>query len=119
MDKIFLKGIEVLAVHGVLEDERKQPQPFEIDISVYGDFQEAASDDLLSLSVDYSQLGELAVEVATSKSFNLIESLAREIAERALSLDRVLEVEVTVRKMMPPVQFPVRYAGVTLRRTIG
>lgn len=119
MDRVFLNGIGVTARHGVLKEERLTPQKFEIDISVYGDFQLAGEEDLLEYAVDYSELGDLAIEVATSNSFNLIEALAEAIADRALGLQRVVEVEVTVRKMRPPVSFPLSHAGVTIRRGIG
>ncbi|MCL4553333.1 MAG: dihydroneopterin aldolase [Candidatus Marsarchaeota archaeon] len=119
MDRIFLDGIGVTASHGVLRQEKLTPQQFEIDISVFGDFHLAGEEDLLDYGVDYSELGELVVEVATSNSFNLIEALAEAIADRAMGFERVVEVEVTVRKMRPPVAFPLNHAGVTIRRSIG
>ncbi len=119
MDRVFLDGIAVTARHGALKEERLIPQQFEIDISVFGDFHLAGEQDLLELAVDYSELGALVVEVATSNSFILIEALAEAIAAKALEIARVVEVEVTVRKMRPPVSFPLNHAGVTIRRVIG
>ena len=119
MDRIFLDGIKVMASHGVLSVEKDSPQPFEIDIAVYGDFRAATESDRISQTVDYSLLGSLAIEVATTTRFDLIETLAQEIADRILAIDKVLEVEVTVRKMLPPVAYPLNFAGVTIRRTLG
>lgn len=119
LDRIFLDGLQVSAKHGVLEEERRTSQPFEIDISVYGDFMTAGESDLLAETVDYSALGELVVEIATSTSFRLIEALAEAIALRTLALPRVSEVEVTVKKMRPPVSFALGHAGVTIRRARG
>lgn len=119
MDKVFLNAIRVQARHGVLREEKLHPQPFEIDVSVFGDFRSAGRQDLLGETVDYSQLGEMVVEVAETNSFDLIEALAEAIAERALGMHSVLEVEVTVRKMRPPVSFAVGHSGITIRRTNG
>lgn len=119
MDTVFLRGIKVIARHGVLDLEKAIPQPFEIDLAVHGDFREAGQTDALDKAVDYSTLGSLAVEIATSRSFNLIEALAEAIAQVILSLSGVAEVEVTVRKMKAPVAFELDHAGVTMRRTLG
>ena len=119
MDRVFIDGIKVTATHGVLASEKVNPQPFEIDITVYGDFRSAGREDSLGLAVDYSELGDIAVQVAKSTSFNLIEALAETLAERALALPRVFEVEVTVKKLQPPVRFSANHVGVTIRRRNG
>ncbi len=119
MDRVFIDGIRVTATHGVLASEKVNPQPFEIDIAVYGDFRSAGTEDSLGLTVDYSELGHLAAQVAKSTSFDLIEALAEAVAESALALPRVLEAEVTVRKLQPPVRFSANHVGVTIRRRNG
>ncbi|NNN19710.1 MAG: dihydroneopterin aldolase [Acidimicrobiaceae bacterium] len=119
MDKVFLDGIKATASHGVLESEKAEPQPFEIDLAVYGDFRNAGIEDDLGLAVDYSLLGNLVIEVVTANRFSLIEAMAEAIAEKILSLPLVLEVEVTVKKMKPPVSFALNYAAVKVRRGFG
>ncbi len=118
MDTVFLRGIKVAARHGVLDSEKANLQPFEIDLAVRGDFRKAGQTDDLDDAVDYSTLGNLAIKVATSNVFNLIEALAEAIARDLLSIPKIAEVEVTVRKMQPPVAFELDHAGVTLRRTL-
>ena len=119
MDKLFLDGIKATASHGVFESEKAEPQPFEIDLAVYGDFRNAGIKDELDLAIDYSVLGNLVIEVVTTNSFGLIEALAEAIAEKILSLPLVSEVEVTVKKMKPPVSFALNYAAVKVRRGFG
>lgn len=118
MDEIFLKGIRASGIHGVLPEERIEPQPFEVDISVFGAFA-APRSDLLDGTVDYSMLGTLAVEVIQQRNFNLIESIAEEIADLILDIPGVQEVEVTVKKLSPPVEFTLDHAGVRIRRGRG
>lgn len=118
MDQIFLKGIRASGIHGVLPEERVEPQPFEVDISVFGSFA-AARSDVLDGTVDYSALGTIAVEVISRQSFNLIETIAEEIADLILDIPGVQEVEVTVRKLSPPVEFALDHAGVRIRRRRG
>lgn len=119
MDKVFLSSISLSAAHGVLEEEKSVPQRFEIDLALFGDLSTAAGNDDLNDTYDYSRLGEIAVAVATERQFNLIEALAGEIATRLLQATKADEVEVTVRKMDPPVGFALSHAGCTIRRRRG
>lgn len=116
MDKVFLRGIKAYGIHGVLESEKLAAQLFEVDLEVLGDFERAALSDDLDHTVDYSEIGSLVIEAIAECSFNLLESLALEIVNRILKMEHVKEVEATLRKVHPPVDFPVDYVGVTLRR---
>lgn len=118
MDEIFLKGVRASGIHGVLPEERVEPQPFEVDISVFGSFA-TAKNDLLNGTVDYSRLGAIAVEVIGKRSFNLIETIAEEIAKLVLDIPGVQEVEVTVKKLSPPLKIALDHAGVRIRRGRG
>lgn len=119
MDAVFLSGIRVLATHGVLEQEKATPQSFEIDLSVYGDFSRACQSDDIGEAVDYSKIGEIAVDIALGRSFDLLEALSGAIVDALLDLALVSEAEVTVRKMKAPLPFECRCAGVTIRRARG
>lgn len=119
MDEIFLKGIRAYGIHGVLPEERVEPQPFEVDMSVFGSFIADVRDDLLDGTVDYSVLGAIAIDVIGRRSFNLIETIAEEIADLILEIPGVREVEITVKKLSPPVEFVLDYAGVKIRRGHG
>ena len=57
MDTVFLSGIKVAARHGVLDSEKANLQPFEIDLAVRGDFRKAGQTDDLDDEVDYSTRG--------------------------------------------------------------
>ena len=116
-DRIELRGLRLLGVHGALTDEQARPQPFEVDLDVEADLAAAASSDDLSETVDYGALVEAMTRVVASERYALLEALAARIAEVALADDRVRSVTVVVRKLRPPVAADLGTAGVRLTRT--
>jgi len=74
------------------------PQPCGVDLEVWGDFEAAASTDALEKAIDYSRLADRAIEVAHSREYNLIETLARAIARAVLTAFPAGRVRVRVRK---------------------
>ncbi len=115
-DAIELRGIRLLGRHGVGDAERQSAQPFELDLDVTVDMSGAASSDDVRDTVDYQRLVELASDVVTGASFRLLETLATAIADALLSVGRVEQVTVSVRKLRPPVAFDIRSAGVCITR---
>ncbi len=115
-DAIEVLGLRVLGTHGVLDEERHRPQPFEVDLCVWADLSAAAASDLIGDTVDYGALTALAVGVVSGRSFHLLEALAEHIASTLVdSDDRIEGVRVTVRKLRPPL--PVDVGAVAVRRT--
>ena len=117
-DAIELRGIRLLGRHGVGDTERQSAQPFELDLDVTVDTSLAASSDDVGDTVDYQGLVEVASEVVTGASFRLLETLASAIADALLSVGRVEQVTVSVRKLRPPVAFDIRSAGVRITRAL-
>lgn len=115
-DRIEIRGLRVLGVHGVLREENERAQPFEIDLDLAIDTTEAARVDELSATVDYAALAEAASRVVSGTSHRLLESLAAAVADAVLSDHRVLEVAVTIRKLRPPVALDLASAGVRVVR---
>ena len=118
-DRIELRGLRLLGVHGALAEEQNRPQPFEIDLDVEADLEVAARSDDLSDTVDYAALVEAMTRVVGSERYALLESLAARVAEVALADERVRAVTVAIRKLRPPVAADLRTAGVRLTRTRG
>lgn len=116
-DRIELRGLRLLGVHGSLPDEQARAQPFEVDLDVHADLAAAARSDDLADTVDYGALAEAMARVVGSERYALLESLAERMAEVALADDRVQSVTVTVRKLRPPVAVDVATAGVRVTRT--
>ena len=112
--KIEISSLEIMAKHGVLAEEKTTPQPFVFDVSVEADCEDAALRDDLSVTVNYSEVCALVTEVATAKSYDLIEALARECALSLLE-KFTLATAVTVRVSKPaaPVKANVGNVSVT------
>lgn len=115
-DLIELRGLRVLGRHGALEGEQDTAQPFEIDLEIEADIAEAADDDDLAKTVDYSLVVDKATEIVHQRQYRLLEALAAAIATGILEIPAVSAVTVTVRKLRPPVAADMTSAGVRLRR---
>jgi dihydroneopterin aldolase len=118
LDHIELRGLRVVAVHGVLPEERQRPQPFEIDLDIEADLAAAGRSDDLSDTVDYGALTEAVASAAMGPPVNLLEHLAERIAAVVIDLGRprVRSVTVAVRKLEPPVAADLSSAGVRITR---
>ncbi len=103
--------------HGVLPEEQLRAQPFEVDLRLETDLSAAASSDRLEDTVDYGLVTEAVARTVELESYRLLERLADRIAGICMSLSGVTAVEVTVRKLRPPVPVHVSSVGVTLRRS--
>jgi len=117
VDRIELRGLRLLGVHGALAEEQSRAQPFEADLDVEVELASAARSDDLSDTVDYAALVEAMARVVESERYALLEALAERMAEVALVDERVLTVTVAIRKLRPPVASDLQTAGVRITRT--
>lgn len=119
-DAIELRGLRLLGVVGLLPEERERAQPLEVDIDVEVDLSAAGVSDDLADSVDYGAICD-AVTVTVSGADAgrplLLERLAATIAEAVLAVDdRIGAVDLSVRKLRPPVPHDLGTSGVHIRR---
>lgn len=115
-DKVVVSGLAIHAKHGCHAEERRTGGPFEVDITVEGDFSAAASSDEIDDAIDYVTLMDLAKD-EMSKPRNLIETVAKELADRILDqFASVDNVEVTIKKLQPPVEHHIGYVSCTTYR---
>jgi 7,8-dihydroneopterin aldolase/epimerase/oxygenase len=117
-DRIEIRDLRVLGVHGVLAEERERAQPFSLDLDAWVDMTAAQASDQLGDTVDYGALAQLAADVVAQRSFQLLEALAGRLADALLAADHRLEaVAVTVRKLRPPLALEVASTGVRVYRS--
>jgi dihydroneopterin aldolase len=117
MDELALTGLECWGHHGVFEHERRDGQPFVIDLVLGLDTAPAAASDDLSATVDYGSLA-LAVKGAVEKDpVDLIETLAERIARVCLLEPRVEWVRVTVHKPDAPIEATFSDVALTIARS--
>ncbi len=116
MDRIVVRGLRELGVHGVLPEEQTRPQPFEVDVELEVDLSVAGESDALDDTVDYAAVAEAVSRVVRSERYQLLEKLATRIAEVCKVDERVTAVSVTVRKLHPPVRAMIDHVAVCVRR---
>jgi 7,8-dihydroneopterin aldolase/epimerase/oxygenase len=95
---LTVNGIKLHPRIGVTPGERRLPQPCQADVTLWGDFEAAASTDSLDMTIDYGKVLDLVLETAHCKEYNLVETLAYQIARRVLQSVPVFRVGVKVRK---------------------
>jgi dihydroneopterin aldolase len=117
-DRIEIRDLRVVGTHGVLSEERERAQPFSLDIVAWVDLLAAQHSDDLADTVDYGALAQVATDVVARQSYRLLEALAGRLAEALLITDpRLRAVEVTVRKLRPPLALDVASTGVRVLRS--
>ena len=116
MDKIILKGIQFHGYHGVAEAERQLGQKYEIDLELMTELSVAGKTDDLAHTINYAEVVQLVIEIGTQQSFQLFEALAETIAATILARFQIEEVRVAVKKLSPPIEPTLTYAGVEIYR---
>jgi dihydroneopterin aldolase/2-amino-4-hydroxy-6-hydroxymethyldihydropteridine diphosphokinase len=115
-DRIVLTGLRVHAHHGVLDSERRDGQPFVIDLEVALDLAPAGGTDELARTLHYGELAEEVAEAAGRDPVDLIETLAERVAAVVLAHAVARSVRVTVHKPDAPIAVPFGDVAVVIER---
>jgi len=118
-DRIHLRGVEAFGYHGVLPDEKRDGQPFVVDVVMELDLATAGGSDELDDTVSYAEIAGEVVSRITGPSFDLIERLAEVVADDVLRHRLVDAATVTVHKPQAPVGHPFTDVAVEVHRTRG
>lgn len=116
-DRLAVRGIRVVGHHGVFERERREGQEFVVDVVLGVDTRDAGLHDDLSRTVDYGRLTLQIQESIQTDPVDLIETLARRIADLCLGEPLVQWVEVTVHKPQAPIEVPFDDVTLTIHRS--
>lgn len=103
-DKILLEGMEFYAYHGVNESEKTQGQRFIVDVEMSADLSKASETDDLEDTINYSRVFRLVKEIVEGPSRDLIETVASQIAGRALENFAIEQIRVKVGKPDVPIK---------------
>ena len=98
-DRIIVNRIAVFAHHGVYEAEATLGQRFFISLEARVDTRLAGRSDDVADTVSYVEMTAIASEIATTRRFHLIETLAEAIAELCLAEPRVIEARIGIAKL--------------------
>lgn len=120
MDKIIIKGLRVFAYHGVNPEEKRDGQPFELDIAARCDLRKAGRTDDLNDTVSYAKMAKTVARVMTEQSDDLLERAAQRVADAILEeYPLIQEVEVLLKKPEAPVKLDFGYMAVSITRARG
>ena len=111
-DRMTLCGIRLRPRIGVTPGERRQSQPCEADVTVWGNFEGAAAADALDQAMDYSIVLARVFEVAHSREYNLLETLAYRLAKEVLHASHARRVGVRIRKRPASLREKIDYVEV-------
>lgn len=115
IDRITLAGLTATGYHGVFPEERREGQPFVVDVVL--ELELDTESDELADTVNYAEIAETVEAVITGEPRNLIETVAGEIAKRCLTHGKVGTVTVTVHKPRAPLSQNFSDVAVTISRS--
>lgn len=105
MDKIIINNLEIIANHGVFQEEKNIGQKFIISVEMNLSTRKAGVTDDLQYSTHYGEVADDIEKLFVSKSNDLLEKCAEEIAEMILLKYRLVkEVKVSIKKPWAPIK---------------
>jgi dihydroneopterin aldolase len=99
--KIHLKGVRAYGYVGLLPEENVLGQWFEVDTTLWVDFEAATRNDQIADTYDYRTAINTIETLIQESKFALIERLAGAIADELMIDSKVEKLELIVRKHPP------------------
>jgi ribonuclease HI len=99
--KIYLKGVRAYGYVGYLPEENVLGQWFEVDATLWVDFEKATHNDEIEDTVNYISCIRKIENLIQTQKFKLIERLVGAIADSLLEDLKIAQVEVRVIKQPP------------------
>jgi len=98
VDKVFIKNLEIDAIIGIYDFERTTAQKVVLDLEMAWDNQLAAKSENIEDALNYKTLSDHLKDYVGSSQFQLIETLAEQIAKIVLDEFHVQWVSLTLHK---------------------
>ncbi len=115
MDTIFLHDLKVETVVGIWDWERRIRQTVGIDLEMGADIRRAAATDNIDDTLNYKAVAKRVQQFVADSSYQLVETLAENIA--AIVLDEFDVPWVQVRVNKPGAIRGSRDVGILIRRS--
>ncbi len=80
MDKVFIEGLEIDALIGIYDWERRIRQTLRFDLEMAFDNRVPAARDDIALTLDYKAISKRLVDFVSQSGYGLVETLAEECA---------------------------------------
>lgn len=105
MDKMYIKDLELFGFHGVFEEEKRLGQKFILSLELDLDLKIAGRTGDLKKSVHYGELCEKVEKEFLRESYDLIETVALNLADFILNEYKIISgVKVFLKKPWAPVK---------------
>lgn len=98
MNIVYIRGLRAQAVIGVYEWERHIRQTLVIDLEMASDTARAAATDAIADALDYAAISQRVLALVEESQYQLIESLAEEVARVVIAEFDVPWLRVRVAK---------------------
>ena len=100
LQTLALTGLRFDANLGILEHEKRDPQPIQVDAELNQGFQPLLpSDDDINHVLDYRKVRQIIIAECTAEHVNLLETLIGKLANRLMQLPGVQGVRVKIVKL--------------------
>lgn len=113
VDKIYLQQLQFYGFHGLLPEENKLGQRFQVDAILYLDLAKAGKSDDMNHSIHYGYAYQCIKEVVEGEAKNLLEAVAENIADKLLSTFSLLQA-CNIKLIKPDPPIPGHYQSVAV-----
>lgn len=118
MDRITISNLEVFAYHGVLKEENSLGQKFLISAELYMDVSEAAREDDIAKSINYSSVCKEIDAFLKDHTYKLIETTADRLAKHLLmTYHRIDKIRLEIKKPWAPIRMTLDTVSVIVERS--
>ena len=115
MDKVFIEGLEIEALIGIYDWERRIRQPLVFDIEMAFDNRVPAATDAIEDTLNYKAVSKRVIQLVSASDFGLVETLAEQVA--AAILDEFGVAHVRLKLSKPGAVRGARAVGVIIERS--
>ena len=114
-DHVFIEGLEIEALIGIYDWERRVRQPLQLDVEMAFDNRRPAASDAIADTLDYKAVSKRLIEFVSQSGFGLVETLAERCA--TLILDEFSVAHVRLKLSKPGAVRGARAVGVIIERS--
>ena len=115
MDKVFIEGLEIEALIGIYDWERRIRQPLLFDLEMAFDNRVPAASDDIARTLDYKAVSKRLIDYVSASDFGLVETLAERCA--ALVIEEFNVEWLRLKLSKPGAVRGARAVGVIIERT--
>ena len=117
MDIINIVDLEVYAYHGVLPEEKEKGQFFYVSATLCTDTRKAGMSDNLNYTINYGTVSEFINSFMKKNTYNLIETVAEQLAQAILlEFEGIESIILEIKKPSAPINLTFNTVSVTIER---